>query len=666
LARIVNLMFEDMIKSFSGRVSSITLNVERLTHTLKLSVADGKLLEMNLLFSTDIRAAIFRDFLFTITHNPSLFEHFYRVMLGSNDIAVKGIDEALSDRSTPIALGIVNYDTKTKRLANMSEFWVYVISNYAENDEKFYSRFVEDLQEKKKTFSGAIAKVSDADEDLLEEFLKKAYDIADSSFLHKHPKDEAVGLNVMFYGSPRLDKVGFVIELLKKLSIRGMKIKTRDAKSSDIPSITYIAQQHVKYLSDDCSPIILVVEKSEQALTRSRNTPSWMLDMFGEAGVDGEKKEDMSSDELLLIKNPVPTIWLVNSPSQITPENVGKFLFHVELKGGSRADRREEVQKVVSEIGFGTEIATKLSKYLELNVEQVKSAARTVSMLSKEGVEGENSLFHLIGNSQRALDREKMEDLRDSVTKYSLEYLNLGGNMPIDKIIHALKRKTAGTMCLYGPPGTGKTQLAEYIATELDKPLLIKPASELLNMYLGETEKNIAKMFEEARSEGAILLLDEADSFLRDRADATKSWEITQVNELLQRMERFTGLFICATNLFKSLDAAALRRFTFKLEFKALTGEQRWKMLVNEARLNVDALTDEDLHGIKMELGMIKHLTPGDFATVRRQSNLLGEDLDVWTWLDRLEMESKAKLVGLEKNGMGFISGGEVSERAKE
>jgi DNA polymerase III delta prime subunit len=657
LNTIVNSMYDEMEASYSNRISSITVNLERLSDTIALTEAECKLLELNLMFSTDIRATIFRDFLFTITKNPTLFEHFYKVMLGENDITILGIDEALSERSAPIALGIVNYDIKSKRMSNMSEFWVYAISNYTDTDTKFFARFVDELKDSTKTFSNSIAKANAQDEELLQEFLSRAYDIAQYPTKDEDPN----GLNMMLYGTARIDKKGYVINLLKKMNLKGMAVRTRDAKAHDIPSICYVAQQRVKALSDDTSdPIILIVEKTEQALTKSRRTPSWMLDMFGDDGLTSAK-EDLDSDELLLMRNPVPTIWLVATPSAITPENVGRFLFHVELKGGSRADRREEVKGVVDTLGFNADVAMKLSKYVEINVEQVKSAARAVQMLMREGEEGEKSLFHLIGNSQKALDREKMEELRDSVTKYSLDYLNLAGGMPIDKIITALKRKMSGTLCLYGAPGTGKTQLAEFIALELDKPLLIKPASALLNMYLGETEKNIAAMFDEAKSEGAILLLDEADSFLRDRSMASKSWEVTQVNELLQRMERFQGLFICATNLMTSLDAAALRRFTFKLEFKALTNEQRLSMFINESKCNYEAFTERE--DLKIELATIKHLTPGDFATVRRQANLLDEQLDVETWLDRLDMESKAKLIGLERNGMGFVTGNEVAKK---
>jgi SpoVK/Ycf46/Vps4 family AAA+-type ATPase len=331
------------------------------------------------------------------------------------------------------------------------------------------------------------------------------------------------------------------------------------------------------------------------------------------------------------------------------------------VRGGSRADRRDEVKAVVAELGLDDGLAVHLSKYYELGSQQIRSAARLVNLLEKKDPEASQLLIRTVENSQKALGRDKVEELRDSVTKYDLNLLNISGRFPPLKIIEALKKRSYGTLCFYGLPGTGKTQLAEYMAMQLDLPLLIKRASDILSMWLGENEQNIKKMFEEARSEGAILLLDEADSFLRDRAMARASWDVTMVNELLTQMERFNGIFICATNLFEQLDAAALRRFTFKLQFHPLSEPQRVLMFKNETGIEL-AHPEERW----MQLMQMKFLTPGDFATVKRQANLLGVELTPEIWLEQLEIEARAKLMGVSSRYSNDDLVREVMDKARD
>jgi SpoVK/Ycf46/Vps4 family AAA+-type ATPase len=122
----------------------------------------------------------------------------------------------------------------------------------------------------------------------------------------------------------------------------------------------------------------------------------------------------------------------------------------------------------------------------------------------------------------------------------------------------------------YGAPGTGKTELAKHIARTLDRKLIVKRASEILDCFVGGTEQNIREMFREAEEKKAILFLDEADSFLQERGGAKNNWEVTQVNELLTQMENFKGIFIAATNFNENLDAASRRRFALKIKFKYL------------------------------------------------------------------------------------------------
>src|SRR5690606_20854223 len=91
--------------------------------------------------------------------------------------------------------------------------------------------------------------------------------------------------------------------------------------------------------------------------------------------------------------------------------------------------------------------------------------------------------------------------------------------------------------------------------------------SDLTSSFLGESEKAIAAAFEEASDLGAFLIIDEADSLLRNRGTARHSWEITQVNEMLTWMERHPLPFACTTNAPELLDPATARRFLFKVRF---------------------------------------------------------------------------------------------------
>ena len=107
-----------------------------------------------------------------------------------------------------------------------------------------------------------------------------------------------------------------------------------------------------------------------------------------------------------------------------------------------------------------------------------------------------------------------------------------------------------------GPPGTGKTATAEALAHELDKPILVADYSRIQNCFVGQTEKNIVRVFREARNQDAVLFWDEADAMFYDRDSAHRNWEVRDVNVLLQELERFEGICILATNRKITLDKA--------------------------------------------------------------------------------------------------------------
>ena len=243
----------------------------------------------------------------------------------------------------------------------------------------------------------------------------------------------------------------------------------------------------------------------------------------------------------------------------------------------------------------------------------------------------------------------------ESEKRYTIKGLNIQGKIPLEKVIGAVKKFKATkaskkhaprlNILLSGAPGTGKTAFVKHLAKEVGMPLRTLRASDLLSKWVGGTERNLAEAFKEAKKKGEILFLDEIDSFLQDRTGADHSWEITQINQLLQEMENFHGVMIGATNFADRLDKAVLRRFTYKLKLDYLTDEG--KGIFFEKYFNTP-LTEEESARLKA----IGNLTPGDFRTVREELFYLSDNQTNAERLDALEAESEAK--GKERSKIGF------------
>ena len=168
------------------------------------------------------------------------------------------------------------------------------------------------------------------------------------------------------------------------------------------------------------------------------------------------------------------------------------------------------------------------------------------------------------------------------------------------------------SVCLQGPPGTGKSAFVRHLADRLGLEVIQKRASDLMSKWVGETEKVTAAAFTEARDAEAFLVFDEADSLLADRRLAQRSWEVSQVNEMLTWMESHPLPFACTTNFGERLDTATLRRFTFKIALGHLSPEQ----VVSAFRIYFGIEPPAEVAGLAT-------LTPGDFSVVRRKAEIL-------------------------------------------
>lgn len=194
-------------------------------------------------------------------------------------------------------------------------------------------------------------------------------------------------------------------------------------------------------------------------------------------------------------------------------------------------------------------------------------------------------------------------------------------------------------MCLYGPPGTGKSAFARELAAAMGLEPMVKRGSDLLSKWVGETERSLAEAFETARQDGAFLIIDEVDGFLWSREGATRSWEVSMVNELLVQMENHPLPFACTTNHLDRIDTAALRRFTFKVKFDYMTAPQ------------AEAAYRQFFHSDPpARLRALQHLTPGDFAVVAKKRRLLEAGQPDLVCLLQQEVEAK----NLRATRMGF------------
>lgn len=347
-----------------------------------------------------------------------------------------------------------------------------------------------------------------------------------------------------------------------------------------------------------------------QQLARHRSEKVFLFDEMEDFIYPGSSQRGAGSKVFinrLFERNPAPVIWATNDVSSVDPAYLRRMSLIIEMK--------------VPPVSVRTSILARLAKRegVALSASEIDRMARqyatspglmATALRSAHLAKGDATDVNLVVQGlSRVVDGNRSAPEREDATVFMPALVNG------DRDMVALADRLADpslprdfSLCLYGAPGTGKTAYVRYIADAMGLEVLQRRASDLLSMWIGESEQNIAKSFAEARDGNQFLVIDEADSLLYDRRGASRSWEVTQVNEMLTWMESHPMPFACTTNLMESLDQASLRRFTFKVKFNYLTRAQVQLAFRHFFGMEVPAGFAEDAQ-----------LAPGDFAVVSRK-----------------------------------------------
>ena len=435
----------------------------------------------------------------------------------------------------------------------------------------------------------------------------------------KHTK----GFNILLYGVPGTGKTSFakVLAQSAKLDLYPVGVCNEgEAEKNYRLQQFYRKQFLLKNVKNAC----LLFDEGE--------------DMFSSLETRTNKMEINN----LLENNDVPVIWTTNKIRRMDPAYIRRFTLAVCFNKPPVEVRQKIWHKYLTEnkIACDKGDTLTLAKKYEVPPSMIAGATQAARM-AKGNLDTVKK--HLSFMTQALNGGQK--EAEDVKTEQKFCPTLIHADTDLNALTGRLKEleRLNFSLCLYGASGTGKSAYARHLAEELGLDVLHRRASDLISCYVGDTEQNIAEAFAQAKENKSMLIFDEADNFLRDRASARNSWEISAVNEMLTWMESHPYPFICTTNLMDTLDPASLRRFSFKVKYDFLTSEQ-----VKEAF--------SYFFGLKItprQAAGLDKLTPGDFALVKNKAEILGKSAQFEAVREMLETEQKLKR-NAYGNGIGF------------
>ena len=466
------------------------------------------------------------------------------------------------------------------------------------------------------------------------------------------------GVNILFHGPTGTGKTELARRLATELGASLHAVGTEDDSGDSPTSNERLSSLLLGQRLLDGSRAVLLFDELEDLF-------SWEPPLPWATKAHASSRMSKAWFNQLLEANPVPTVWISNNVDGVDPAFLRRFAFAVEFRAPGPQQRARMLDRHVrpDDALDAADVEAIAARY-EVPAATLGAAVSAARLVSTDGRATRAGIERLLTPMARLVtgdDGTRGADF-DAAT-YRLDALESPVNLA--ELADSLSRwRPSGslgvTLCLHGPPGTGKTEFVRYLAHRMGRRVIYRRVSDIQSMWVGGTEKAIAAAFREAEDEGAVLLFDEADSFLRDRRGARASWEATQVNEFLQRLEGFRGIVACTTNLVDDLDPASLRRFVFKVPFGYLKAESAARLFESVFAAHLaQAPTAHERAVVVAALTRMRTLAPGDFAAVARRFAALGDTVTVARCVDELDAEVRAK-GRTTSAAVGFAMHGEV------
>ena len=588
----------------------------------------GQLLQMKAMFSLNMVEMAILGLAYDVTANQSITD-LVDILNGFLSVKTTRYGSNLNEKTIAVMLNLNRLDV-LKALKTSAPLIKFGILDKEREISDEILAFLEGFNERPmlqhyyNRYAGAVIALKD-------HFVKQQ-DIEVLTELYRQ-REKHQPVNIILYGVPGTGKTEFVRSLSRYLQADLYQVHAIDSTDDrddekDINHFRLRAYAACQNTVNTGKSIILMDEADSLLNSMPR---FFML----------KNTIDKGQINTLLDDSQAFTIWIANHTDGMDESTRRRFNYAIKFERMGIRERQKIWQYKIKQYELqnvlpAADVADFAEQY-EFNAGGIDIALRNFSALTRSENNSKPQrakLEQLLTSYQTLVTGAKPVKRKKTGDNYSLEGLNVDKDMnQTMKVLEGFNRSWLVNedysaaenlnLFLYGPPGTGKTEFARYVARRLKRRLIVKRGSDLLSPYIGVTEQLICEAFEQAEREQAILFIDEADSFLFTRENAGRSWELSQVNELLTNMENFSGIFIAATNFKETIDSAALRRFSIKMKFNYLSAQGN---LIFYSRYFTALIKNRLSKSEQTQLMSIEFLTPGDFKAVFQKYMFLDKE----------------------------------------